>query len=59
MGIRIKSILVMGILGLLAIAVIGITSYNLSVKNAMDEAKIKSKIILNSGYALNSSSQAV
>lgn len=47
MGIRIKSILVMGILGLLAIAVIGITSYNLSVKNAMDEAKIKSKIILN------------
>jgi HAMP domain-containing protein len=40
----------MGILGLLAIAVIGITSYKLSVKNAMDEAKIKSNIILN--YAM-------
>jgi len=47
MGIRVKSILVMGVLGLLAIAVIGITSYKLSVKNAMDEAKIKSNIILN------------
>lgn len=50
MGIRMRSILVMGILGLLAIAVIGITSYKLSVKNAMDEAKIKSNIILN--YAM-------
>ena len=50
MGIRMRSILVMGILGLLAIAVIGITSYKLSVRNALDEAKIKSKIILN--YAM-------
>ncbi len=50
MGIRMRSILVMGILGLLAIAVIGITSYKLSVRNALDEAKIKSNIILN--YAM-------
>ncbi|MFK5926397.1 MAG: DUF3365 domain-containing protein [Desulfuromusa sp.] len=45
-----RSILVMGILGLLAIAVIGITSYKLSVRSALDEAKIKSNIILN--YAM-------
>ncbi|MBN1958451.1 MAG: DUF3365 domain-containing protein [Desulfuromonadales bacterium] len=50
MGIRIKSLLVMGVLGALAIAVIGVTSYQLSVNNAMDEAKIKSNIILN--YAM-------
>lgn len=50
MGIRMRSILVMGILGLLAIAVIGITSYKLSVNNALDEAKIKCNIILN--YAM-------
>ncbi len=50
MGIRMRSILVMGILGLLAIAVIGITSYKLSVGNALDEAKVKSSIILN--YAM-------
>jgi len=50
MGIRMRSILVMGILGLLAIAAIGITSYKLSVNNALSEAKIKSKIILN--YAM-------
>ncbi|MCW9049190.1 MAG: DUF3365 domain-containing protein, partial [Deltaproteobacteria bacterium] len=50
MGIRARSILVMGVLGFLAIAVIGITSYQLSIKNAMDEAKIKSNIILN--YAM-------
>ena len=50
MGIRMRSILVMGILGLLAIAVIGITSYKLSVKSALNEAKIKSNIILN--YAM-------
>jgi len=47
MGIRMRSILVMGILGIIAIAVIGITSYKLSVRNALNEAKIKSKIILN------------
>ena len=50
MGIRMRSILVMGILGLLAIAVIGIASYKLSVNNALNEAKIKSNIILN--YAM-------
>ncbi len=50
MGIRMRSILVMGILGLLAIAAIGITSYKLSVNNALSEAKIKSSIILN--YAM-------
>lgn len=50
MGIRMRSILVMGILGFLAIAVIGITSYKLSVRNALDEAKAKSNIILN--YAM-------
>ena len=50
MGIRMRSILVMGILGLLAITAIGITSYKLSVKNALDEAKVKSNIILN--YAM-------
>ncbi|MCK4501777.1 MAG: DUF3365 domain-containing protein [Desulfuromonadales bacterium] len=50
MGIRMRSILVMGILGLLAIVVIGIASYKLSVTNALNEAKIKSNIILN--YAM-------
>lgn len=50
MGIRSKSILIMGLLGLLAIAVIGVTSYKLSINNAMDEAKVKSNIILN--YAM-------
>lgn len=50
MGIRVKSLLVLGLLGILAIVVIGITSYKLSIKNAMDEAKIKSNIILN--YAM-------
>ncbi|SDZ81638.1 HAMP domain-containing protein [Desulfuromusa kysingii] len=50
MGIRMRSILVMGVLGLLAIAVIGITSYKLSVNNALAEAKTKSNIILN--YAM-------
>ena len=50
MGIRVRSILVMGILGVLAIAVIGIASYKLSVSNALNEAKIKSNIILN--YAI-------
>ena len=54
MGIRMRSILVMGILGLLAIAVIGITSYKLSVSNALNEAKIKSKIILNYAMATKS-----
>ncbi|WP_321366189.1 DUF3365 domain-containing protein [uncultured Desulfuromusa sp.] len=52
MGIRMRSILVMGILGLLATAVIGITSYKLSVDNALSEAKSKSNIILN--YAMAS-----
>ncbi len=50
MGIRTRSILIMGILGILAITAIGFTSYQLSVKNALDEAKVKSKIILN--YAM-------
>jgi len=50
MGIRMRSILIMGILGLLAITAIGVTSYQLSVKNALNEAKNKSKIILN--YAM-------
>ncbi len=50
MGIRMRTILVMAILGFLAIAVIGVTSYTLSVKNAMNEAKVKSNIILN--YAM-------
>ncbi len=50
MGIRMRSILVMGVLGVLAIAVIGITSYQLSIKNALNEAKTKSNIILN--YAM-------
>ena len=50
MGIRMRSILIMGILGFLAITAIGVTSYQLSVKNALNEAKNKSKIILN--YAM-------
>ncbi|WP_029916045.1 c-type heme family protein [Pelobacter seleniigenes] len=50
MGIRLRSVLVMGVLGLLAIGVIGYTSYKLSVNNALEEAKIKSNIILN--YAM-------
>ena len=50
MGIRMRSILIMGILGLLAITAIGVTSYQLSVKNALNEAKNKSRIILN--YAM-------
>ena len=50
MGIRMKSILIMGILGLLAITAIGAISYQLSVANALKEAKSKSKIILN--YAM-------
>ena len=50
MGIRMRSIVVMGILGLLAIVVIGVTSYKLSVNNALGEAKVKSNIILN--YAM-------
>ena len=50
MGIRMRSILVMGILGIIAIVVIGVTSYKLSVNNAIDEARIKSNIILN--YAM-------
>lgn len=50
MGIRMRSILVMGILGLVTIAIIGATSYRMSVNNALDEARIKSNIILN--YAM-------
>mgnify|MGYP000420006630 CR=1 FL=1 len=52
MGIRMRSVLVMGILGFLAIAVIGFASYRLSIKNAMNEAKIKSEIIMS--YAMAS-----
>lgn len=50
MGIRVRSIIVMGILGLIAIIIIGITSYKLSTRNAIAEARIKSDIILN--YAM-------
>lgn len=52
MGIRMRSILVMGILGFLAIGVLGFTSYHLSMKNALAEAKIKSDIVMN--YAMAS-----
>ncbi len=52
MGIRMRSILVMGILGFLAIGVLGFTSYRLSMNNALDEAKIKSDIVMN--YAMAS-----
>lgn len=54
MGIRMKSILIMGILGLLAITAIGAISYQLSIANALNEAKIKSKIILNYAMATKS-----
>lgn len=47
MGIRMKSILIMGILGFVAIGIIGLTSYRLSVANALHEAQIKSDIVLN------------
>ncbi len=50
MGIRLRSILVMGVLGLVTIAIIGATSYRVSVNSALDEARIKSNIILN--YAM-------
>ncbi|MDF1615311.1 Tll0287-like domain-containing protein [Desulfurivibrio dismutans] len=50
MGIRMRSVLVMGVLGFLAIAVIGFASYRLSVNNALNEAQIKSDIVLN--YAM-------
>lgn len=50
MGIRMRSILVMGILGFLAIGVIGFASYRLSLKNALAEAKIKSDIVMS--YAM-------
>lgn len=59
MGIRMRSILVMGILGFLAIAIIGVTSYQLSVKNALAEAKAKSNIILNYAMATKSYMQQV
>ena len=52
MGIRMRSILVMGILGLLAIGVLGFTSYRLSVNNALAEAEIKSDLVMN--YAMAS-----
>ncbi|MBD1400470.1 c-type heme family protein [Pelovirga terrestris] len=50
MGIRMRSILVMGILGFLAIGVLGFSSYRLSMKSALEEAKIKSDIVMN--YAM-------
>ena len=59
MGIRLRSILVMGVLGLFAIAAIGMTSYQLSIKNAMNEAKIKSNIILNYAMATKKYMQQV
>jgi len=52
MGIRMRSILVMGILGFLAIGILGITSYRLSMKNALTEAEIKSDLVMN--YAMAS-----
>ncbi len=52
MGIRMRSILVMGILGFLAIGVLGFTSYRLSMNNALEEAKIKSDLVMN--YAMAS-----
>jgi HAMP domain-containing protein len=42
----------MGILGFLAIGVLGFTSYRLSMKNALEEAKIKSDLVMN--YAMAS-----
>ncbi|HMB15574.1 MAG TPA: DUF3365 domain-containing protein, partial [Pelovirga sp.] len=45
-----RSILVMGILGFLAIGVLGFTSYRLSMKSALEEAKTKSDIVMN--YAM-------
>lgn len=50
MGIRMRTIAIMGVLGLIAIAIIGVTSYKLSLENALNEARIKSNIILN--YAM-------
>ncbi|MFO7811414.1 MAG: DUF3365 domain-containing protein [Pelovirga sp.] len=47
-----RSILVMGILGFLAIGVLGFTSYRLSMNNALEEAKIKSDLVMN--YAMAS-----
>ncbi len=52
MGIRMRSILVMGTLGFLAIIALGFTSYRLSMNNALQEAKIKSDIVMN--YAMAS-----
>jgi len=52
MGIRMRSILVMGILGFLAIGVLGFTSYRLSMNNALAEAEIKSDLVMN--YAMAS-----
>jgi len=44
--------LVIGVLGILSISAIGFMSYRLSMKNVMEEASIKSNIILN--YAMAS-----
>jgi HAMP domain-containing protein len=52
MGIRMRSILVMGILGFMAIGILGFTSYRLSMNNALEEAKIKSDLVMN--YAMAS-----
>ncbi len=52
MGIRRKTISVLGISGLVAIGVIGFFSYRFNMENVLEEADIKSKIVLN--YAMSS-----
>ncbi len=59
MGIRMKSILIMGILGFVAIGIIGFTSYRLSVANALHEAQIKSDLVLNYAMATRQYMQKV
>ena len=51
MGIRMKTMTVMGVIGLLAIIMISYASYRLNIKSVMSEANIKSNIVLN--YAMS------
>jgi methyl-accepting chemotaxis protein len=47
MGMRSKFVLMMGVLGLVALILIGVASYVFGKKNAMDEAKSKGELIAN------------
>lgn len=47
MGIRLKALIIIGVLSLIAITAMGFVSYRFSMENAMTEAKTKSMIVLN------------